>query len=784
MPYVKITSLNGEKVNKSVSESKLKQLGFNVEEAKRTGRLPVSVAEYDKMSRARKDAPDPTPIRNEYGITGYTEKAPAPIRLAPQPSPVTNAPPLPGVLNLQLASGQPVTWNGNTYHPNGTVTPTGPTERFVTPTGLASTLANIPNVVKEDRPPVAPLGNLSNDVVNRPYVPPPTVTAPNPVLPTPVAPVAPVAPSAPVLPNLPALASPVSPGPSAGLVNTLTQNVSVSPYAPLKSAVTTLPAINTSTGTTDGLIRQLMDASLKAGTNNAQQMTPVLDNLTKTMNTFNTAFTEDRARQAGLVDTLLGKSNEIMDYFNSQRDTSTGLSPETNAALRTMALEEVPARFEKAGEDLRTTLLRSGGMGAGMPSGGDVIRGFAPLITGREQTRAGLLRDTILANEAEKRRTLDVNRDRALSTLPTAAGLVGTVGSIFDPAKYQPGLTSTLAGMTDLMKTQADTQMQGLGLASQLVGQSAQLDLAKMDVNLRRELEQMGITSNEKLAQLDANTRTAIANLDATTRMRLGDQDAATRLSLGQLDANTRLTLGNLDAETQKWTSQLSADTQTKLADLARTNQLDITKLDADTRIKVAEISAAATESAGRLAPLLIGSALSNLMAGGKESILFEGIGGLINILKGKPGPGDAEEVGNSVGGSIGSTIKDFFKNPVTIGIGGALAVGAMWLKSQAHWEANTMVQKFENPFHYDYLAPFVSEFTKSLSSGQLTQGDIVKAREGFVANWDAYVAKAREYGKRGSDEKKVSEQSINNLWPLIQNIVGTIDSAAQSVAA
>ncbi len=72
-------------------------------------------------------------------------------------------------------------------------------------------------------------------------------------------------------------------------------------------------------------------------------------------------------------------------------------------------------------------------------------------------------------------------------------------------------------------------------------------------------------------------------------------------------------------------------------------------------------------------------------------------------------------------GGGLGSTLAALATNPITIGIAGALAVGAVWLKSQAHWEANTAVKDFENPFHEKTLAPFAAEWDKAIKSGTMT---------------------------------------------------------------
>jgi hypothetical protein len=424
-----------------------------------------------------------------------------------------------------------------------------------------------------------------------------------------------------------------------------------------------------------------------------------------------------------LLDALLGKTTSLVDYFSGLKDQSTGLSPATLAALKTQAIDTVPGRFDQASRDLATKLRRDNP--GGLPQGGELLRNYAPLASARESTRAGLLRDVVMANEAEKIRTGDLNKANALTTLTSANNLFGQV---------------------------------------------------------------LGSDTQKWVAGLNSDTQKWLGTLSADTQKWIAGADNDTKRWIAGLDTDAQKWIAGLNSDTQKWLGGLSSDTQRFLGNLDATTRTNLGNLDADTRLAIAKLDNAPSS----VKNLLLGSLLSTLAApgaNGKPSILGTainaGIDGLTKIFKGGGTAADAAAAGAAAGGgSLGSTITGFLTNPVTIGVGAALAAGAMWLKSQAHWEANTMVKDFENPFHYDYLAPFVTEFNKTLQSGQMSKQQAQDMRNAFVSNWDEYVTKARQFGTKGSDEKTVSDQSIMNLWNVaIQPILNTIDGAINVLA-
>ncbi len=442
------------------------------------------------------------------------------------------------------------------------------------------------------------------------------------------------------------------------------------------------------------------------------------------------------AQQAGAQDQTVadfkGRFDPALAAILARSNTAEGFSPETLSALRSQATSTIPKQYEDAARAERLNLLRSGAIGAGeLPgSAGDVLRTMAPLDQARAESVAGANRSNIIANEAEQKRTLDLNRTRGQEALNQLTGATNMIADIQDPYKAAA----------------ASATQQGL---------NNQLDIAKLN--------------------------------------------SATQLQLGQLDATTRTNIANMDNETQKWVSGLSADTQKTIANLDAASREKLGQLDADTRLQIAKID----NAPGSLKSLLTAGLVSMALApgaGGTSSLASKGFSGLIDLVTGKPndaakaaveaalgagaqGPlltgagtaaaaaGAATPLTGYAGGGLVTThgaLIGMMTNPITIGVAGALVAGALWLKSQAHFEANTMVKDFEQPFAKNVLAPFATEFDTALNSGNLNRTQAQTLRNGYVESWNDYVDRARTFGTGGSDEKKVSDQSILNLWTLV----------------
>lgn len=118
-----------------------------------------------------------------------------------------------------------------------------------------------------------------------------------------------------------------------------------------------------------------------------------------------------------------------------------------------------------------------------------------------------------------------------------------------------------------------------------------------------------------------------------------------------------------------------------------------------------------------------------------------------------------------AAGGGFGSTLAGLATNPITIGVAGALAAGALWLKSQAHWESNTAVKDFENPFHANSLAPFAAQWDQAIKGGKMTAQQGHDSLDQYIQNFQDYTDKIQQWAGNSKDKKKVAQQSIANLY-------------------
>lgn len=134
-------------------------------------------------------------------------------------------------------------------------------------------------------------------------------------------------------------------------------------------------------------------------------------------------------------------------------------------------------------------------------------------------------------------------------------------------------------------------------------------------------------------------------------------------------------------------------------------------------------------------------------------------------------GGGTAGAGAAGAGGTLG-TLGRFATNPYTLAAAAA-GLGAMgWLKSQAHWEANDAVQTFENPFHYEFLAPL----NRALATGQIQPQEAVRLLD---ENWRLYQQKIQEWAGRSSDRQRAARQSISN-----PQLVATVEGIRQNALA
>jgi hypothetical protein len=126
---------------------------------------------------------------------------------------------------------------------------------------------------------------------------------------------------------------------------------------------------------------------------------------------------------------------------------------------------------------------------------------------------------------------------------------------------------------------------------------------------------------------------------------------------------------------------------------------------------------------------------------------------------------------GGGAGAGVGATTASGIAMPsmatiatVAAPVAAAIAVGAL-IKSQAHWEANDIVQNMEQPFHYKSLAPFAASWDAAIKAGTMTRQAGQEAFDGYLASWENYLNEIEKWAGNSSDRKKVANQSAANLY-------------------
>lgn len=213
-------------------------------------------------------------------------------------------------------------------------------------------------------------------------------------------------------------------------------------------------------------------------------------------------------------------------------------------------------------------------------------------------------------------------------------------------------------------------------------------------------------------------------------------------LTLGEANA-----LGNLDLSR----AEVGANVATNQGNSSQGLIRDIASTGVGLLKKAVGIGGAAAGAAGTVAGIAAPSAAA--VAATTAQMASLGIG-----------TAAAPATATAAGGGLGSTLASLATNPITIGVAAALAVGAVWLKSQAHWEANTAVKDFENPFHQNSLAPFAAQWDKAIKGGQVTAAQGHASLDQYIQNFQDYTDKIEQWAGASKDKKKVAEQSVNNL--------------------
>lgn len=149
----------------------------------------------------------------------------------------------------------------------------------------------------------------------------------------------------------------------------------------------------------------------------------------------------------------------------------------------------------------------------------------------------------------------------------------------------------------------------------------------------------------------------------------------------------------------------------------------------------------------------------------GKSSSFASGLGFVDYTGAGASGAGTAAGgAGGAGGGMFGisaAKVGAFFSNPITIGVGAALAAGlaVKHFVGRGRRAADDFGGQVERPFATQ-LADALAQFNSARSAGSLTRDEAVSTREQIASLIRTYNAQASEFAALGKAQAKVVEQA------------------------
>ena len=108
-------------------------------------------------------------------------------------------------------------------------------------------------------------------------------------------------------------------------------------------------------------------------------------------------------------------------------------------------------------------------------------------------------------------------------------------------------------------------------------------------------------------------------------------------------------------------------------------------------------------------------------------------------------------------GGGLSHALISLAQNPITAGVAAAALATTLWLKSQAHHEANTWVKGFQNPFDQK-MHEIESQYKANAGGMTPEQKAVIRNQVQDLVN--GYMQKMQEFRGKGKDERKVADQA------------------------
>lgn len=469
----------------------------------------------------------------------------------------------------------------------------------------------------------------------------------------------------------------------------------------------------------------------------------------------------------GLQDPALAALNGLSGsaagaYGNAiaNQNTAEGLSPQAMSALRTQATSGINSQYQSAAQALNSQLLRRGAVGqAQLPgSGGDISRAYQPLYSAMEAAKTKATTDMILADEAAKRASLTENRANALSA---ASSVFGNANSIYNSQNSAIGQTANIAN--EVAGLESPNILKLLGTSALTSAISGGIGGSGSKGGL---LSGTGINDSGQYGILgDA--------LGAIKGIFTGGGN-------GDLPVPNN---GNVIGPTIPYDKPFGPNNPNSLG--------EVTSLGTDA-IGSLLTKAVLPKVASETLPEAIPETTAGVNSGALSDVAKYGTTAAGAIATAAKAAGTTVE---GAMGSLGNAAMGLLTNPVTAVIGGAILATTLWLKSQAHWEANTLVKDIQNPFG-ENLGKIVNGFNDAYNSGQLSREQAISIRNQTQDLITDFNNKVTEFAKGGKDETKVALQALKTMadnfgaradypnLPSYSKILGGMDQQIASLAA
>lgn len=462
----------------------------------------------------------------------------------------------------------------------------------------------------------------------------------------------------------------------------------------------------------------------------------------------------------------------------------------------------------------------------------NVIQQRTAINSGTDQMTAGAqsAMNTLRSGETASNATIAAGRDAAIGTYGDALGRARTDygGGAEKVAGYQqPYLKLGDQNVTTLAE---DTARGGaldrsFGMDDFTADPGYQFRLSEGEKAIKRGASGMGtlvtgatlkaltgygqnLASEEyqkAYGRFTDNQQRRYSNLLGTTQV--GQQSANTAGSAAQTAANNQggaeMTAGGQIGGTQTQAARDTAANQTLTAEQIAELETqkanaqasgDIEKANSITDAINAGLGAVQDVRALNTLRNMGGTAGSIVKAGGAVAGGAGAIGSLggslssvpLATISGVPGVGiagtsaAAMAPGAAPAAAGASPVVGLLTNPITAAVAAGIIGTTAWLKSQAHWEANTWVQGFQNKFD-GKMDGVNRQFADLAQSGQLDKASASQIRESTAQMLAEYENQRQKFAGEGKDNKKVADQALQTFerayGPNGSGLLGWMDS-------